>query len=342
MSPSRRRGRRRSRPRIAVSSPSRVAPSSRSISCAGRRVGGREVLAAAEHEPHRAPELQRRGGGQRLGDHQLAAERAAERRRLHAHAVERQPEQRRPGPGAAMNAPCVLRADDERAVGLDPRQRRLRLEVAPGGPSSCGSGPETTASARASAASTSPRCSRWRTATFGEQLRLAGVARRRRRPPCAPPPSPPSRGRASSRATRRVGGHRRLEVEHRRQRLGVDDDQRRRRPRPPPRSRRPPARPAGRTRRSPRAPAARPARPDAARRAADRRRSARRRRPARRAPRSRRCAAIRACASAASTEPRVQQPVDRHVGRVARRAAHLGLAVARGAVELRSQRSWWP
>jgi hypothetical protein len=54
---------------------------------AGRRVGRGEVLGAAEDEPHRPAERERRGRDQRLGDHQLAAERAAERRGLHAHLV---------------------------------------------------------------------------------------------------------------------------------------------------------------------------------------------------------------------------------------------------------------
>ena len=71
--------------------------------------------------------------------------------------------------------------------------------------------------------------------------------------------------------------------------------------------------------------------PGAARRSAGRRRSARRPRRARRAPRSRRSTMIRACASAASTRPGVQQPVDRHVRHVAGLAAHLGLAVAPAA-----------
>ena len=96
---------------------------------AGRRVGRGEVLDARQRQPDRALEAHARGGRQRLGDHQLAPEGAAQRRRAHAHAVVRPAEQvgqlLARGEGALR-----ARADHEPALGLQPRGGHLRLHVA--------------------------------------------------------------------------------------------------------------------------------------------------------------------------------------------------------------------
>ena len=68
------------RDRIPVKRPSAVAPSSRSISSAGRRIARGQVLAARHGQAHRPLEDKRRGGDERLEQHQLAAESAAQRR----------------------------------------------------------------------------------------------------------------------------------------------------------------------------------------------------------------------------------------------------------------------
>ena len=202
---------------------------------AGRRVGGREVLPAAEHDPDRPPELERGGGRQRLGDHQLAAERAADRRRLDPDAVDREPERRREALARHERA-LRARVDDELAVRLDPGQRRLRLEVRlvdPARPEPAGDDDVGALEAGRGVAAVDAAGGRRRWASRVAAARprfsrlgaggLALVTRRRAGVRAGGAVVPRLRGHAHR---RRAGGERRLDVEHRRQRIGVDDDQR--------------------------------------------------------------------------------------------------------------------
>ena len=106
------------RPRIAVSVPSRVAPSSRSISWPGAGLAAAKSSERRKHEPHRALEL--RAPRRRPAARRSSACRRTRRRsaRPHADAVERQPEH----VGEAL-------ADHERALGArvdDQRRPRAR------------------------------------------------------------------------------------------------------------------------------------------------------------------------------------------------------------------------
>ena len=201
------------RPRIAVSVPSRARAELEVDQLAGRRVGGGEVLAAAEHEPHGAAERQRGGRGERLGDHQLAAERAADRRGLDADR----------GPAGRPSTLAEALADHERALRArvhDERRRRARSRRAstaargrPGGPSSCGSGPRRRTSALAQRRRRRRRCAcaggprRWAVAVARGLVAARGRRRARAGVVVAA-------GRWPSAAPRRVGRQRRLEVEH--------------------------------------------------------------------------------------------------------------------------------
>ena len=315
------------RPRIAVSAPSRVAPSSRSISWPGAGLAAAKSSHAAEHEPHRPAQRERRRGHQRLGDHQLAAERAAERRRPHAHAVERQPEQRRRSCPAGHERALGAGAGRPARRPARPRPSRTAARGSPGGPSSCGSGRRRRRRRARAPAAASPLASRWRDRDVGRQLvaalpRLAAAGASVCAPAApSPPPAPRSAGRAGASAaiaaSRSITARQRLGVdEHQRRavlgrRLGLGHHERHRLAGPHDLLARERLGRRGRSRR----------------RSAGRPRSARRRRRAPRAPRTRRSPMIRACASAASTEPGVQQPVQRHVAHVARQPAHLRLAV---------------
>ena len=92
-------------------------------------VGGRHVLGARERDTDRPAEAERRRRRERLGNHELAAEGAAERRRAHAHAVQREAEELRELLAHAERA-LSARPYDEVALGLEPRGGGLRLEVA--------------------------------------------------------------------------------------------------------------------------------------------------------------------------------------------------------------------
>ena len=153
---------------------------------AGRRVGRGEVLDARQRQADGALEAHAGGGRQRLGDHQLAPEGAAQRRRAHAHAVVRPAEQVGQLLARAEGA-LRARADHEPALGLEPRGGHLRLHVALVDPA------RAVAPARA------------RRAAGQRRLRVAdgSCAGARRRCPTAPPRRRPRRRRPPRRARRR-------------------------------------------------------------------------------------------------------------------------------------------
>ena len=229
---------------------------------AGRRVGRGEVLDARQGQADGALEAHAGGGRQRLGDHQLAPEGAAQRRRAHAHAVVRPAEQ----VGqllARAEGTLRARADHEPALGLQPRGGHLRLHVALVDP------------ARAVAPARPRRPAGQRRLRVADAHALAPGDVVRQLLLVAARVAATGRGvrAADVRAvalddihTRpgRARRHRRLEIERCLQRLDVDDDlvdavgRRGLASRPPPapraaRSRRPPSAPAA-ARRAPRRP----------------------------------------------------------------------------------------
>ena len=190
---------------------------------AGRRVGRGEVLDARQRQPDRALEAHARGGRQRLGDHQLAAEGAAQRRRAHAHAVVRPAEQVGQLLARAEGA-LRARADHEPALGLQPRGGHLRLHVALVDPARAEAPGGARGRRRPAPPPRRPAVMRWRPATLSDSSSssAARVAAARRGVRAADvgavalddvDPGP-----------RRARRHRRLEVQRGLERLDVDDD----------------------------------------------------------------------------------------------------------------------
>ena len=95
----------------------------------GRRVAHPEVLVAGQLDPDRAPEQERGRGRQRIGDEQLAAEAATERRAGHAHPGDRQPEEARQL-GARPERALRGARQVQDAVAIELGHRDLRLDVA--------------------------------------------------------------------------------------------------------------------------------------------------------------------------------------------------------------------
>ena len=94
-----------------------------------RRVAHPEVLVAGQLDPDRAAEQERRRGRQRIGDEQLAAEPATERRAGDADAGDRQPEQARQL-GARPERALGGAGQVQDAVAIELGHGDLRLDVA--------------------------------------------------------------------------------------------------------------------------------------------------------------------------------------------------------------------
>ena len=115
--------------RIPVRFPSASAPSSTRQHLGAGRIARGHVLAARHRQAHGPAQDHRRARDERVDDHDLAAERAAEGLAADADALDRQPEQL--GQRVARGERRLRGAgDDELAVGIDPRGRGLGLDVA--------------------------------------------------------------------------------------------------------------------------------------------------------------------------------------------------------------------